>query len=133
MQQETRYWIGVAAKAHVERGVAGAFCMFSHGRHDAVKRVRPGDWIAYYAPRTELEGGDAVRAFTAIGCVAEGEPYEAEMGAGRAGCGAMCITRKDATPTSIRCFRGFPSSKTPRIGAWPSAAACSPYRATTSR
>ncbi len=80
-----RYWIGVAAKAHVERGVAGAFCMFSHGRHDAVKRVRPGDWIAYYSPRTELEGGDAVRAFTAIGCVAEGEPYEAEMGEGRAG------------------------------------------------
>lgn len=80
-----RTWIGVAAKAHVERGVAGGFCMFSHGTHTAVKRVNPGDWLAYYSPRTELEGGDAVRAFTATGRVAEGEPFEAEMGAGRLG------------------------------------------------
>lgn len=80
-----RTWIGVAAKAHVERAIAGGFCMFSHGKHAAVKRVNPGDWLAYYSPRTELEGGDPVRAFTAIGRVAEGEPFEAEMGAGRLG------------------------------------------------
>ena len=80
-----RTWIGVAAKAHVERGVSGGFCMFSHGRHEAVKRVRPGDWLAYYSPRTELEGGREVRAFTAIGRVVEREPYQAEMSAGRLG------------------------------------------------
>ncbi len=80
-----RFWIGVAALAHVERGVAGGFCMFSHGRHEAVKRVRPGDWIAYYSPRTEMAGGEELRAFTAIGEVKAGEPYPAEMGPGWTG------------------------------------------------
>ena len=41
--------------------------MFAHGRHEAVKRVQPGDWLAYYSPRTVLKGGEEVRAFTAIG------------------------------------------------------------------
>ena len=82
---EARFWIGVAARAHVERGVAGGFCMFSHGRHAAVKRVRPGEWVAYYSPRMQMNGGEPVRAFTAIGRVREGEPYQAEMGPGRTG------------------------------------------------
>lgn len=48
-------------------------------------RVRPGDWLAYYSPRTLLKGGDQVRAFTAIGRIGERAPYEAEMSAGRTG------------------------------------------------
>jgi hypothetical protein len=59
--------------------------MFAHGKHEAVKRVRPGDWIAYYSPRTEMKGGDEIRAFTAIGRVKSGEPYEAAMTAERSG------------------------------------------------
>ena len=56
--------------------------MFAHGRHDAVKRVKPGDWLAYYSPRTVLKGGEEVRAFTAIGKIGDREPYEAEMARG---------------------------------------------------
>lgn len=79
------HWIGVASREHVSRGVAGGFCMFSHGKHEAVKRVGPGDWLVYYSPRTTLEGGGPVRAFTALGRIAESEPYQAEMAAGRHG------------------------------------------------
>lgn len=59
--------------------------MFAHGKHDPVWRVRPRDWIVYYSPRTEMEGGEPVRAFTAFGIVLDGEPYLAEMAAGRTG------------------------------------------------
>ena len=59
--------------------------MFAHGRHEAVKRVQPGEWLAYYSPRTMLKGGEEVRAFTAIGSFTDREPYEAEMSAGRVG------------------------------------------------
>ncbi len=84
-KKDPRYWIAVVPKAHVERGVAGGFAMFSHGRHEAVKRVQPGDWLAYYSPRTLLKGGDEVRAFTAVGRFSDREPYETEMSAGHAG------------------------------------------------
>lgn len=72
-------WIGVAAANHVAIGVREGFAMFAHGRHDAVKRTRPGDWVAYYSPRDGISDGAERRQFTAIGIVAEGEPQQREM------------------------------------------------------
>lgn len=80
---EPRYWIGVASRDHVARGVAGGFCQLGHGKMSAVQRLKPGDWIAFYSPRSQLEaGGDPVQAFTAIGQVKPGEPYAGNMGNG---------------------------------------------------
>ena len=78
--QHTRYWIGVASRDHVRRGVAAGFCQLGHGKAAPVRRLAPGDWIVYYSPRTALEGGEPVQAFTAIGRIAPGEPYEADQG-----------------------------------------------------
>jgi hypothetical protein len=78
----TRYWIGVASRDHVMRGVAGGFCQLSHGKSAPVKRLSPGDWIGYYSPRTGMGEGEPVQAFTAIGQVKPGEPYEGEMPGG---------------------------------------------------
>jgi hypothetical protein len=80
-----RYWIAVVPKVGVDRCLAGGFAMFAHGRHDAVKRTKAGEWLVYYSPRTLLKGGDEIRAFTAIGKFTEREPYEAEMMPGRVG------------------------------------------------
>lgn len=79
---ETRYWIGVASRDHVMRGVAGGFLQLSHGKAAPVKRLQPGDWIVYYAPRERMGEGDPVQAFVAIGRINPGEPYEGEMGGG---------------------------------------------------
>lgn len=76
------FWIGVASAEHVAHGVAGGFCQLCHGQMRAVRRLSPGDWIAYYAPRTRVRGGEPVQAFTAIGQVLEGEPYAVNMGGG---------------------------------------------------
>ena len=78
----TRYWIGVASRDHVRKGVASGFCQLGHGKAAPVKRLAPSDWIAYYSPRTALEGGEPVQAFTAIGRIKPGEAYEADMGDG---------------------------------------------------
>jgi hypothetical protein len=77
-----QFWVGVAVKDHVDRGVAGGFCMFAHGKHDAVMRVKPGDRFAYYAPMTGMREGEAVRAFVAIGEVLDEAPAEHAMGGG---------------------------------------------------
>jgi hypothetical protein len=78
----TRYWIGVASRDHVRKGVAGGFCQLGHGKAAPVKRLAPGDWITYYSPRTALERGEPVQAFTAIGKIKPGEAYQADMGGG---------------------------------------------------
>ena len=80
--QAPRYWIGVASLDHIKRGVQGGFCQLSHGKHAPVKRLSPGDWIVYYAPRTEMRGGEAVQAFASIGKVKAGEAYVADAGEG---------------------------------------------------
>ncbi len=75
----TKYWIGIASKDHVQGGVQGGFCQLGHGKHIPVKRLNPGDWIIYYAPRTQLKDGDKVQAFVALGQIQPGEPYQIEM------------------------------------------------------
>ena len=108
-----RYWIAVVPKSRVEHCVAGSFAMFAHGKHEAVMRVKPGDWLAYYSPRTVLKGGDEVRAFTAIGKIGEREPYQAEMAEGRTGWRRDIAYEKKAREAgSIRSSTSCPSSRT---------------------
>lgn len=77
-----KYWIGIASRDHVKTGVAGGFCQLSHGKQAPVKRLSPGDKIVYYSPRAAMNAGVKVQAFTALGTIRPGEPYEGVMGAG---------------------------------------------------
>jgi hypothetical protein len=77
-----KYWIGVASRDHVMKGVEGGFCQLCHGKMSAVRRLAAGDWIAYYSPRTEMRGGQPVQSFTAIGRITSGEPHLVDMGHG---------------------------------------------------
>jgi hypothetical protein len=77
-----RFWIGVASADHVAIGRAGGFCQVNHGKAGPLKRVQPGDGIAYYSPVRRMGGADRVQAFTAIGIVRPGDIYQGEMGGG---------------------------------------------------
>ena len=76
---QAKNWIGVACRSHVRKGQAGGFCQLGHGKHQPVKRLKPGDRIVYYSPREVTKGGEPLRAFTAIGTVSEREPYLVQM------------------------------------------------------
>jgi hypothetical protein len=76
------YWIAVASAEHVRRGRAAGFMQVNHGKAAPLRRVRPGDGIIYYSPTTIMGEKDGLQAFTAIGTVREGEPYEGDMGGG---------------------------------------------------
>lgn len=80
MKTISRYWIGVASRDHVIKGVEEGFCQLCHGKSNPLKRLTPSDWIVYYSPRTGMNNGDTVQAFTAIGQVLEGEAYRFDMG-----------------------------------------------------
>ena len=77
-----RYWIGVAAANHIARGKAGGFMQVNHGKEAPLKRLQPGDVIAYYSPVREFGGKDSLKAFTALGLVKPGAPYQGDMGGG---------------------------------------------------
>lgn len=78
----SRNWIAVASADHVRRGRADGFMQVCHGKAAPLRRIKPGDWIAYYSPTATLGGQDRIQALTAIGIVSDGAPYAYDMGGG---------------------------------------------------
>ena len=73
------HWIGVVSRSHVMIGVQGGFMQLNHGKKAPVQRLRAGDALAVYSPRTEYPDGAPLQSFTAIGIVRTGEIYQVEM------------------------------------------------------
>lgn len=74
----TRYWIAVASKNHVMRGVTRGFAQSGHGKRSGIALMHPGDRILYYSPKIEYEGKEPLHAFTAMGVVADEEIFQVE-------------------------------------------------------
>lgn len=74
-----RYWIGVASKEHVQKGVTGGFAQVCHGKAGPLNRMKEGDWIIYYSPVLKFGGKEPCQSFTAIGTIGRGDPYTFPM------------------------------------------------------
>jgi hypothetical protein len=72
-------WVGVVSRAHVLRGVQGGFAQLCHGRQAPLRKMQAGDILIYYSPTTELRAGEPLRAFTAIGRIADEHVRRVEM------------------------------------------------------
>ncbi len=75
-------WIAVACADHVALGVAGGFMQVCHGKAAPLRRMRPGQHVAYYSPTEAFRGHQPLQAFTAIGVIRDSEPYYFDMGGG---------------------------------------------------
>ena len=78
-------WIVIASAEHARIGRdyrPTGFMQVGHGKGAPLKRIAPGDRVAYYAPATVHGGTDKLQSFVSIGVVAPGEPYTADMGNG---------------------------------------------------
>ncbi|OYU43172.1 MAG: EVE domain-containing protein [Burkholderiales bacterium PBB4] len=78
-------WIAVASAEHARRGCAvphQGYMQVCHGKVAPLKRVQPGDRVAYYAPATTMGGKDKLQSFVSIGLVQGGVPYAFDMGGG---------------------------------------------------
>lgn len=73
------YWINTISKDHVMLGVKGGFTQANHGKDTMIKRLKPGDWVIFYSPKTNYKEVEPVQAFTAIGQVKDDELYQVEM------------------------------------------------------
>ncbi|MFZ0832393.1 MAG: EVE domain-containing protein [Mycobacterium sp.] len=72
-------WINTASRDHVQEGVRGRFTQANHGKPHLLRRMAAGDSIVFYSPKTALEGGEPLQAFTAIGQIVDDEPYQVEV------------------------------------------------------
>jgi hypothetical protein len=74
-----RYWINTVSKDHVRAGEEGGFMQADHGEYAKLRNLEKGDMVIFYSPQTKMQGGRPLQAFTAVGCVADDEPYEVEV------------------------------------------------------
>ena len=82
-------WIAVASAEHVRSGRGAGFMQVCHGKAAPLRRIQTGDRVAYYSPTQTFRGKNKCQAFTALGIVRDGEPYQADMGTG------FCPYRRD--------------------------------------
>jgi len=62
----------------VLRGVSLGIAQTNHGAA-SIKRLQPGDGLVYYSPKTSYPDGDPLREFTAIGRIADGDAWQADV------------------------------------------------------
>lgn len=72
-----RFWLGVVQLDHVRIGLASGIAQFNHGSRAAVSQLAEADGVVYYSPRVSYPDGEPLRAFTAIGRVADSTVYQA--------------------------------------------------------
>jgi hypothetical protein len=101
----TNSWIAVASAEHVRIGRAQGFMQVCHGKAAPLRRLAPGDRVAYYSPTESFGGKDRLQAFTAIGVVAPGAPYQADIG-GDGGAFRRDVRWSETTETPIRPLLG---------------------------
>jgi hypothetical protein len=78
----TKHWMAVASADHVAIGKAQGFMQVNHGKLGPLKRISAGDGIAYYSPVQTFRTPTKLQAFTAVGRIKQGAPYQGEMGGG---------------------------------------------------
>lgn len=72
------YWINTISRDHVMLGVEGGFTQAGHGKDTMLKRLKAGDWIVFYSPKTAYQDGEPLQAFTAICQVSDNDLYQGE-------------------------------------------------------
>lgn len=77
-------WIAVASAEHARfgRDAIKGFMQVGHGKLAPLKRIKPDDRVAYYAPTAVYGARDELQSFVSIGIVQPGEPYAFDMGNG---------------------------------------------------
>lgn len=78
----SRAFVAVACREHVQRGQAGGFLQVCHGKLGPLRKLSPGDRVAYYSPTSVFGAGEKLQAFTGLCEVLPGEPYPVDLGDG---------------------------------------------------
>ncbi len=70
-----KYWINTIYKNHVMVGKQEGFVQAGHGKEAAVKKLQLNDRMIFYSPKTSLQDGKPVQAFTAVAKIKDNNIY----------------------------------------------------------
>jgi len=77
--RETKYWVIVASKDHVQQGMAEGIAQACHGKSSPLKRMKKGDALVYYSGKQTMGKPDKCQAFTALGKVMDDDTYYVQV------------------------------------------------------
>lgn len=75
----SNFWLAVVSAQHVRQGVEFGIVQTNHGKPQGIRRMSPGDGLVYYSPKTSYPDGEPLKAFTAVGRIADGEPWQSDV------------------------------------------------------
>ncbi|UVO11264.1 EVE domain-containing protein [Mycobacterium sp. SVM_VP21] len=64
---ERTTWVIVASRDHARRGLRDGFVMANHGKRAPLARMKIGDGIFIYSPKTAFPDGEPFRAIAIVG------------------------------------------------------------------
>lgn len=79
MTSGRRDWIAVACAEHVRRGLDLGIMQVCHGKAGPLRRLKPGDRVAYYSPTERFCGTGRLQCFTAFGVVLDHTIEQVDM------------------------------------------------------
>ena len=74
-----KYWINTVSRDHVNIGKTNGIIQANHGKMAPLKRLGVGDKVVYYSPKTKFDGGEPLKAFTAIAEISDEDIYQVEL------------------------------------------------------
>ncbi|MFJ9866852.1 EVE domain-containing protein [Streptomyces sp. NPDC101165] len=73
-----RAWLGVVSAEHARHASRHGWIQLNHGDRRNLARMRRGDGFVFYSPTEHMGDRAGLRAFTALGVIADEEPYLAD-------------------------------------------------------
>jgi predicted RNA-binding protein len=74
-----KYWINTVSKDHVLMGKKNGIVQANHGKLSPLKRLKVGDQIIFYSPKTSFENGEPLKAFTAVAKIIDEKIYQVDL------------------------------------------------------
>ncbi|MBN8570981.1 MAG: EVE domain-containing protein [Ignavibacteria bacterium] len=81
MSTSHKYWVVVACKDHIMKGVEGGFMQANHGKEAPLKRISKGDRVLFYASKQEMNDKAPYQKFVAIGEICDENIEKVQMSA----------------------------------------------------
>lgn len=76
---DKKYWLVVASVEHVNQSIKEGYCQLVNGKEVPLRKMKKGDGLIYYSSTISLKNKTAVKAFTAIGFIADDVIYTYDM------------------------------------------------------
>lgn len=74
-----KYWIVVASKDHVKKGIEQGISQACHGKVAPLKKMRKGDFLIYYSSKQTIDKPEKCQEFTALGEIIDDEVYQVQV------------------------------------------------------